>query len=379
MLNKLLRTNFIVLLFLISSIPVLAAGSETMTRYDCVSVIMTTPEFGLYSGFSGIDTTILAQYSDAQLLTDEYSKQIVSAALHHGLIQGYDDKTLRLDNKVSRAEFSCMIYRIRENLSGLEDIVLYSDKYADVSAWNRDAISFCIEKGLMIGQGEHFGAEEGITYEQYEIIKRRLLYGLTTREKYWTLHLGGASPISMEDVLNSAYALELAEVKLPAHEGDTHGNLSSAEVATKMENHLELLRNVDASKLRNDFYRAWVTDALSRSWTQSSKKTSVCVNGGEAKLLETLISEGQNTSVVRESIVVFSPVYSKHEKFFPAYQRYTAVGYEYFCYFAESEEDIPEGFVSGIWYRQKLVADIRYHQSSMWQEINIQTSDLVEL
>ena len=87
-------------------------------------------------------------------------------------------------------------------------------KYKDLSDWNSDAIYYCIEHGIMLGYSDKFGSSDVITDAQCEILKNRIIFGLTTRERYSLLNICGDSPIPISDFLNSAYNEELKNVEL---------------------------------------------------------------------------------------------------------------------------------------------------------------------
>ena len=67
---------------------------------------------GLYD--KNIDTSILNNYVDQDNIGSE-KKKYIAAAVKNGIISGYDDNTLRIQNQVTRAEASELAYNAFKN------------------------------------------------------------------------------------------------------------------------------------------------------------------------------------------------------------------------------------------------------------------------
>jgi polygalacturonase len=110
--------------------------------------------------------------------SDWFYKQL-GASLQAGLIDGYEDGTLKPNESVSREQMAVMIARAMQfmNVSS-KAAATPSQQFTkgNVHEWAREAIQQCIAAGLMQGISENdFGATEGATRAQAAVTLARLL------------------------------------------------------------------------------------------------------------------------------------------------------------------------------------------------------------
>lgn len=333
--------------------------------------------------YESTDTVVLEDYADSTEITDEASQKIVSASIEHGLIYGYEDGTLRLNNKLTRAEFACMLYRVKDYYNPPVKQLSYEGNYSDLSDWNEKEIIYCVENGFLIGYGDVFGANDTITYEQCEIIRNRLMYGLSTREKYLLLNICGKCPIPMTEMLNSAYNAELTEHQLEFNPNEIHHYLSSPDSAKKLERTMDLIGNMDYELLQNEKYRNKLIETFrTQCYKDIYNPTQIKDNYSSTTVVD-MIDFANNNHIKKESIFVFCPsnCYDMTFNFPGAYNRIFGIGYEYFRYTAADEGTLPDGVQLGLWYKRK--ADVNYYDytspSSKYAVIQINYSDLNEM
>lgn len=334
-----------------------AVSAGAATREYAVSEIVTSSNIDS-DAYNDSAPEILASFKDGNVFEKEWRKPYVSAAIDCNIIQGYEDGTLRLCEKVTRAEFACMLYRAKDffDTAPIDKPAVYGGRYTDLSDWNEKEIVYCMENGLMIGYGDSFGSSDIVTKEQIETVKNRLIYGLSVKEKYLLYDICGMSPISMEEVLNSANDESLCVVQ-PNIGGmlQLEGSSSTA-ISEKLEALLETAGNMDFEKLENEEYRSLISGKF-KGKGYSGNKTDIVIRivGGGTQTLEDKISEASEQKIKRESIVVLSPVSNWQAYLFPAYRKTAGVGYEYYCY-SDTGYIPPNGEEIGVWYRRTAEA-----------------------
>lgn len=113
------------------------------------------------------DESIIASYGDL-----EYEKDDVKALFAHcvkdNVISGFSDWTMRPNNYITRGQFAVILAR-RTGYDGRK----VRKRYADGSSWNDWALSYCYEKGYMVGYGDTFGADEPLTRKHMDIVLKR--------------------------------------------------------------------------------------------------------------------------------------------------------------------------------------------------------------
>lgn len=176
---------------------------EPTTRLNAVDVI--------YQGSSlkdeSADLELLYRFRDFDAIWSLYpwQQEMLALMVKKGVMIGREDNMLHPMEPLTRAEYAVMLYRARNYFDELPQLVDYLAPYEDVSEWNAEAIRFCMERGLMMGDGTKFGVDDNLTNEQVSLIQRRMQNGLNTAEKYTLLSLNGVSPIDMTKINQSAY------------------------------------------------------------------------------------------------------------------------------------------------------------------------------
>lgn len=325
------------------------ASSTPVSRLRCIEFIIYHSSINIEEA----DTTILKQYIDTNKLSED-DKMIVSLALQYNIIKGYEDKTLRLTQNVTRAEFACMIYRIKDYYTSPVDSITYNGNYKDLSYWNEKEVKYCIEHGYLMGYGDVFGSKDNITESQLIIIKDRLLYGLNARQKYSLYEICGTSPISMNHILNSAYDNEICQFTpiITAKGGAEYERPSYDKtlVADQMIIMMDAIGNLDYEKLKDDNYKEY---QMNFCFPYSMRTPNQIIFKDDRNITITdIIEEVQKFGTKRESIHVFAPE-NCYETVFPTvFSTKQACGYEYFRY--EKCDNLPEEIELNKWYKRKV-------------------------
>ncbi len=353
-----------VCLQLLFSFATYAAATDPATRGDCISNIIIHSNLSYQnSGNEQLDA-----FTDADEFIGDPS--VICAAIEHGILYGYEDGTLRLNEPVTRAEFACMLYRAKDFYeTHPTETLTYRAKYTDLSDWNTDAVYYCIENGYMLGYGDVFGAEDAITLEQLDIVLNRMSFGLTTREKHLLFNICGDPKIPVDDILNSAYAEELANVVLPSRDGE-HVAETGADVAHEMETMLERVGNMDYERLESESYAEYIARDFHEPWINGIVLHTKISDGNTVQTMDDIINHAKENRIKRESIFVFSPTNNKRSGYYGAYTRTVVTGYEYYCY-TECAGQTPQNEQIGVWYKRRVDVDnIQTHTpSSRGEEI----------
>lgn len=126
-----------------------------------------------------------------------------------------------------------MIYRAKDYFDAPTALIEYNGIYEDIADWHKTETIYCIENGYLLGYGNKFGSDDLLTGEQNTLVKDRLKYGLTAREKCACLEAWGKSEISYSQILNSAYDPALEALLPPfGHEYERHTSKEVTDPAT---------------------------------------------------------------------------------------------------------------------------------------------------
>ncbi len=337
---------------------VCVCASDNATRMQCINSIISYCDVELEDA----DESVLEEFSDVPEFSSQQQKQYVCVAIQNGIVKGYEDKTLRLDDSVTRGEFACMLYRARDLCKSVtSDKITYNGSYGDLSDWNKNEVHYCIQSGFMMGYGDKFGTNDSITLEQLGIVTNRMRFGLTTREKYLLLDVCGICPIPMTDILNSSYDKQLKDAKLPSRQGENVYAVNSAQTAAKLETLMELQGNMNWEKLTDKDYVNRITQPFYDLVYENIKRYTVISDGRSTKTIDDVISDAEQNKVKRESIFVFCPV-NNAESSFVNYGRTVGVGYEYYRY-VEIDGSTPNGEEVGTWYKRTVEVDLVEYSS----------------
>jgi len=331
---------------------------KAATREECINAVISYTTLKDYEA----DESVLEQYPDAGGFVSEWSKNRICTAIEKGIINGYEDGSLRLKQEVTRAEFACVLYRVRDFIENSpENRIEYKGSYKDLSDWNTKEIYHCIENGYLIGYGNEFGCNDVITSQQLSTISRRISAGLTTREKYLWLGICGDPLIHISDMLMSAYDEELLGETLPSRASENIISVNSAENAFELENLLELQGNIDYQKLNNEKYKEFILNNFRGQGYAGSNSISI-IKENNTTSIEEKLKNAEEYEIIRESIFVLSPLNNVRSSLLSAYNRLVGVGYEYYCY-QKSLGETPNGEVLGTWYRRKVIVDYIQHRT----------------
>lgn len=328
---------------------------SAVSRERCVTIIVQNSSIDS----SNTKEDWLDRYTDGKNVEKESRKKYICAALENGIMRGYEDGTLRLNEDVTRAEFACMIYRAKDFYEShpLDQAIVYNGKYDDISTWNEKEILYCLENGYLMGYGDEFGSNDLITGEQIDIVVNRIKYGLSTREKYSLYDICGISPISMNEVLNSVNRDEIINYELEiSHPEENVYESNNNEIALNLEKLLEIMGNMDYQKLQNDDYEKKIVDEFRGTGYAGNSISIQIEDGSECHSIEEKIKEAEDNKITRESIVVISPENNKKSSFYTAFNRSLGIGYEFYCY-QNTDKGTPNGEKIGVWYKRRIVVD----------------------
>lgn len=167
------------------------------------SVIPTPPTLS-GSEPTGIDAII--DLNDA-----EWATESIKYLFEKGIISGYEDKTVKPNNLVTREEFVTMLV----NALGIEDEEAVSDFLdADKNAWYYKYLSSAFAKGIISGvDAENFGVGTYITREQMCAILYRAIEqcALNTKQKLSDNEFADEAQISeyAKDAVKYLYMLQI--------------------------------------------------------------------------------------------------------------------------------------------------------------------------
>lgn len=368
--KKTVVTFVVLTLALVMLMPSVSAQGHT--RQGAITTLMYIFDINC----EGADLSVLEQFSDINIQDyGELTLNQLATAVEVGIINGYEDKTLRLDGPVTRAEFTCMIYRARDRFAEPEKITDYSGTYSDISSWHQVETAYCIEHGFLIGYGDKFGSDDPITFEQSNIILNRVKFGLTSYEKYMQLHISGVETgFDINAALASAYSEEVCaykpQITVPSekenyiytyrYEGKEIAEDNPAYVKGQVDEALtEMLDRtgtLDCDKLQNPEYKEYHREPLMFSGIYGIEYPSNIIFEGAGKTnIDEITAKAVENGTKRESIHVFAPENCYQSVFPTAYTKWYACGYEYFRYTAGNV--LPEGTELNTWYRRKVTVN----------------------
>lgn len=116
---------------------------------------------------TGADLSFIAGYYDLKHENTE-TRELFAKCVQNNIVSGYPDWTMRPGSYITRGEFAVMLAR-RTGYDGRA----VSHRYVDSASWNDWALSWCYEKGYMIGYGDSFGVNDFLTKEQIDLVCER--------------------------------------------------------------------------------------------------------------------------------------------------------------------------------------------------------------
>ena len=128
-------------------------------------------EFVKSVGSSNLDESaaVLEMFTDSDKISDQY-KEDVSRAVVGGIVKGYQDRTIRPSEKVSRLEAMVMLARCVPELEAEGEVI----EFTDVPEWAKENIDYLSQAGLVKGYGDGtMGADDFITTEQVGLLVQR--------------------------------------------------------------------------------------------------------------------------------------------------------------------------------------------------------------
>lgn len=128
-------------------------------------------EFVKSVGRSNLDESaaVLEMFTDSDKISDQY-KEDVSRAVVGGIVKGYQDRTIRPSEKVSRLEAMVMLARCVPELEAEGEVI----EFTDVPQWAKENIDYLSQAGLVKGYGDGtMGADDFITTEQVGLLVQR--------------------------------------------------------------------------------------------------------------------------------------------------------------------------------------------------------------
>ncbi len=113
------------------------------------------------------DENYIAGYTDLQYESDSVKALFANCVKDH-IVSGFADWTMRPDNYITRGQFAVLVAR-RCGYDGRK----VTKRYSDGSSWNDWALSYCYEKGYMVGYADRFGTDEPLTKKHMDIVLKR--------------------------------------------------------------------------------------------------------------------------------------------------------------------------------------------------------------
>ena len=119
---------------------------------------------------------ILEIFADSENISPEYRDDI-SRAIVGGILKGYEDRTIRPTEPVSRVEAMVMLARCVPEIDASGEII----EFTDVPDWAKEDIEYLSKAGLVKGYGDGtMGANDFITVEQVGLLVERSDAALST-------------------------------------------------------------------------------------------------------------------------------------------------------------------------------------------------------
>lgn len=142
-------------------------GSRGVKRWEIANILY------LLTGDAGVSANIEEPYSDISGISDVLKNRIMQISAK-GLVAGYEDKTFRPYNDVTRAEFVALFERsnILGKLANKHNLV-FSDSQ---NHWAASAIKSVAEKGIVMGKSQtEFCPDDLITVQEVLLILDRIV------------------------------------------------------------------------------------------------------------------------------------------------------------------------------------------------------------
>ncbi len=189
---------------------VFAESDGFVTRQEAVDAFVTAA----LGQSAKSEEVVLKQFSDADQIADEYSGTM-TVAIREGWTNGYEDGTLCPKEPITRLEALVILSRM---LAGRSLPQGAGKEFADVPQWAQKELSRLSHAGMVEGYGNGLlGAEDLLTWEQIEILTRRIAQWTGPRGDYY-------------DYINHAW---LKETQIPF--GQTAWSDLNAIVKTRMK------------------------------------------------------------------------------------------------------------------------------------------------
>lgn len=139
---------------------------DTITREEAIAIFIRS--IGLDT--SGASMNILRQFEDYGKISSAYTREI-SAAVSSGIISGYEDKTFRPLENITRVEALVILNRILANRSLPTNISLH---FFDTPIWAETDIARLTASGIVQGYGNgYLGANDYLSKSQTQLLAER--------------------------------------------------------------------------------------------------------------------------------------------------------------------------------------------------------------
>ena len=133
---------------------------KTLSLLLAVALVLSLTVVGASAAYTGNKVDTL---KDAADVGADYS-EAVGVMVGLGIIEGYDDGTLRPETTYTREQAAKIIAYICLGESSAEALVAYSDPFDDVAAdrWSAGYIAYCVSAGIIYGRSDTIFAPEEI-------------------------------------------------------------------------------------------------------------------------------------------------------------------------------------------------------------------------
>ena len=120
--------------------------------------------------------TVTDQASFKDVKEGDWYNEAVAWAQRTGVVNGYEDNTFRPDQKISREEMAVMLVRYAKykgiDVTPKGDLSKFPDN-ASVSNWAKDAITWCVDNGIINGSDNKIVPQGNATRAQFAAIIAR--------------------------------------------------------------------------------------------------------------------------------------------------------------------------------------------------------------
>ncbi len=161
-----ISTPFVSANYATSNSDFIQQDQKYITREEAIAIFVRA----IKGDVSHADTAVLRQFTDYSKVSSTYTRELATA-VSSGMISGYDDRTLRPQEKINRVEALVILNRILGNRSLPSDVEL---SFFDTPLWAEKDILRLTRAGIVQGYGDgYMGAKDFLSREQTTLLAQR--------------------------------------------------------------------------------------------------------------------------------------------------------------------------------------------------------------